>query len=55
MSDEDYVRAIKEIDEIRDLMEKANIEVSRYLVSHSMVDLIVFSIDHESGEFTQIV
>ncbi len=55
MSDEDYVHAIKEIDGIRDLMEKANIEVSRYLVNHSMADLVVFSIDHESGEITQIV
>ncbi len=55
MSDEDYVRAIKEIDQIRELMEKANVEVSRYLVDRSLVDLVVFSINHDSGEISRIV
>ena len=55
MNDEDYVRAIKEIDQIRELMEKANVEVSRYLVDRSLVDLVVFSIDHDSGEISRIV
>lgn len=55
MSNEDYVRAIKEIDEIRSLMEKANVEVSRYLADHSLADLVVFSIDHDSGEINRIV
>jgi hypothetical protein len=55
MNDEDYVRAIKEMDQIRELMEKANVEVSRYLADHSLANLIVFSIDNDSGEITQIV
>jgi hypothetical protein len=55
MNDEDYVRAIKEIDQIRELMETANVEVSRYLADRSLVDLVVFSIDHDSGEITRIV
>ncbi len=55
MSDEDYVRAINEIDQIRELMEQANIEVSRYLVDRSLVNLVVLSIDHDSGEITRIV
>ena len=55
MNDEDYVRAIKEADQIRELMEQANVEVSRYLVDKSLIDLVVFSIDHASGEIAQIV
>lgn len=55
MRDEDYVRAIKEIDQIRELIEKTDIEVSRYLVDRSLVDLIVLSIDRYSDEITKIV
>ncbi len=55
MNDEDYVHAIKEVDQIRELMEKANVEVSRYLADRSLANLIAFSIDHDSGEITQIV
>jgi hypothetical protein len=55
MSDEDYVRAIKEINEIRSLIESASVKVSRYLVDRSLADLTVFSIDQQSGEINQIV
>lgn len=55
MSDEDYVRAIKEVDQIRDLIEKAGVEVSRYLVDKSLAKMVVFAIDHESGALTKIV
>jgi len=55
MSDKDYIRAIKEIEGIRALIESASIEVSRYLAERSLLNLIVVYIDHKTGEITQIV
>lgn len=55
MSDEDYVRAITEIEEIRAFIEHANVEVSRYLANHSLIGLVVVSIDRKTGEVKQIV
>jgi len=55
MNDEDYIHAIKEIEGIRAYIESASVEMSRYLANRSLLNLIVVSIDHETGEVTQIV
>jgi hypothetical protein len=55
MSGEEYVRAIHEIDEIREYIENAEVEVSRYLSDQSLVNLIVISIENNSGEISRKV
>ncbi|MBI2857082.1 MAG: hypothetical protein HYX95_02065 [Chloroflexi bacterium] len=55
MDDEDYVRAIKEIEGIRAYIENANIEVCRYLTDRSLLDLLVVSVDGKTGEVKCIV
>ena len=53
MSDDDYIRAIREIEEVRSLIEQANLEVARYLSDRSLLKLIVLSIDHRSSEVSR--
>lgn len=55
MNDEDYVQAIKEMEQIRELIENAQAEVARYLSNRELIDLVVFSINHDSGEFIKVV
>jgi len=55
MSDDDYVRAIQEIEGIRELIQDTGVEISRYLKDRSLANLVVLSIDHKTGEVKQII
>ena len=55
MSDEDYIDAVKEIDKIRDLIETVNVEVAQYLSDRSLLNIIVLSINHDSGDIQRVV
>jgi hypothetical protein len=55
MSNEEYIKAINEIEEIRALMENSQIEVSRYLKNKSLAELFVLSINHDTGEISQLI
>lgn len=52
MSAEDYVRAIQEAESIRSFLQKANLDISKYLRDEELLKLIIVHIDHESGEAT---
>jgi len=54
MSDDDYNRAILDLESTRSIIEKANLELSKYLSDRSLVNVIVLQIDHESGEINRV-
>lgn len=49
MSAEDYVRAIQEAESIRSFLEKANLDIAKYLGDKELLKLIIVHLDHELG------
>ncbi|MFH0974857.1 MAG: hypothetical protein V1874_03645 [Spirochaetota bacterium] len=50
MSDTDYIRAIREFEDIRLLIEEVNREINRYLSDRSLLQLFIVLLDVETGE-----
>ena len=55
MSDNDYVCAIQDLETTRSFIERTGVELSRYLSDQALVDLVVVSINHETGEIDRLV
>ena len=55
MSDSKYIRAVKEIEDIRSLIEGVGVEVARYLSDRSLLKLLLISIDRETGNVNREV
>lgn len=55
MNDDDYVRAIAEVEEIRAYIETAGVEVARYLSDRSLVSVLVIKFNLGTGEVNRIV